>query len=399
MNIHKFTDTIYRIQSVDYHQKNIYNLYGGKAISYNSYIFLDKSICLINLPPPLFMNLFIKKVKELANGQFIQSLILNRIDPIIMSALSIFLINFPQIQLLVNRKSFETITTFKPSYKNLYYDIVDSNYSLNTGNNILLFKQTPLLRWPDSMAIYLQYDKIVFTGDLFSQYTADQIDNYEVLYEQQLYFVSNLFTHVPNQLKQYLTWFESMKFQQILPDYGSQTVGEENVHSSAQLYYKFTGSIQKQPKFIALYETMYGTTEKAVDLVAKVLKSHGIEVVMLNMKYNLLDKLALNAQDCVGIILATPTLNGDAMPGVVEGVSFLKQLGIMKGKIGFVLGAYGWDGGMAQRRLQKDLEEMSVQVLGKIVWKYNFGDEIYAQLTEAGEVVSKKVLQIININE
>lgn len=93
---------------------------------------------------------------------------------------------------------------------------------------------------------------------------------------------------------------------------------------------------------------------------------------MLDMRLTTLEKLAHEAITATGFCFGSPTLNGGAMPGIIEAINYLRGARLVHGKRAIVFGSYGWGTGEGSKFIMTQLERANIKVYGRVIWKFNF---------------------------
>ena len=125
--------------------ENIWPLPNG--ISYNSYLIKDNKNTLIDTVKGDYFDKYIDKIQDLLDGQKLDYLIVNHMEPDHSGSIGILLKIYPHLKIIGNSKTAKFLKE--------YYSISDENIiivkdkeTLNTGKNNFIFHMTPMVHWP-----------------------------------------------------------------------------------------------------------------------------------------------------------------------------------------------------------------------------------------------------------
>ena len=243
---------------------------------------------------------------------------------------------------------------------------VVGNEELSMGDRTLVFMETRMLHWPDSMFTYLKEDGILFSSDAFGQHYAgsemfdDQMPLGEVLLHAKKYYANILLPFSPLLGKLLKSVAESgMALNMICPDHG--VIWRENPQAILDAYGRWSRQ-ECENKAVVLYDTMWHSTEMMANSVVGGLVDAGVKNVRpINARKSHRSDIITEILDAKALVIGSPTLNNQIFPALMDAITYIKGLKPV-GKIGAAFGSYGWSG-EAVKLLNAQLEEMKIELV------------------------------------
>ena len=119
---------------------------------------------------------------------------------------------------------------------------VKSGDSISIGKRTIVFQETRMLHWPDSMVSYIPEERLLISNDIFGQNIAssarfvdDFDDDGEYLRRVKEYYYNIVLPYSPMVLKA-LPIVEQLDIDMIAPDHGLIHHGEKAVRRIIDLY-------------------------------------------------------------------------------------------------------------------------------------------------------------------
>ncbi|MBO8160190.1 MAG: FprA family A-type flavoprotein [Thermosipho sp. (in: Bacteria)] len=317
-----------------------------KGVSYNSYLICDEKNVLIDTVKVSKSGLFIQKIKELINGESLDYLVINHMEPDHSGSIWSILQAFPDIKIVGNKKTFEFLNDLYGIKDNLLE--IKEGDELNLGKHTLKFFMIPMVHWPETMVTYELTEKVVFTGDAFGGFgTLDGgifDDEVEIEYyknEIRRYY-SNIVGKFGPMVQKALQKLSGLDIKIIAPTHGP--VWRSNPKIIVDLYDKWS-RYEAEEGVVIVYGSMYGNTEKMADYIANVLAKHGIKNIRVMNVSNVHESFIINEiWRFKGVIIGTCTYNNGIFPPVENLLINLSHKGL-KNRVFAAFGTYGWSGG------------------------------------------------------
>ena len=216
--------------------------------------------------------------------------------------------------------------------------IAKNNSVLNLDEETTLrFTIAPNLPSPDSMLVFLESHKVLFSGHMFASYFSSPESWNDDFSDMEKYYKDNLFPFRPfvsEALKKIHTGTTA-----ICPCRGS--VISDRVREHIEKYIVLTGGeIDKNKTVVICYPVDNGYTNKMADIISDELLVTGIKVQHADAGADSIAKM-LNSADA--LIIGTSTMHRNARNEVLHTVADLNAVSV-NGKPYFVFGSYGWSG-------------------------------------------------------
>jgi flavorubredoxin len=265
---------------------------------------------------------------------------------------------------------------------------------IRLGNVDLVFAETRMLHWPDSMVTYLPDEKLLFAQDAFGMHLAaserfdDELSQDLLMAEAGKYYAnilmpfSSLVAKLPEKLKQ-----KEIAPEIIAPDHGP--IWRSKVATILE-WYAHWAARRPSRKAVIVYDTMWGSTHKMARAIGEGLTLGGISTKLLPLGSSHRSDAATELLDAGALLVGSPTINNGVFPRIADVMSYLKGLK-PSNLIGAAFGSYGWSG-EAVRDLDEMLRAMKVELVSKgIAVKYVPGPDELAQCVALGAAVAERL--------
>ena len=339
------------------------------GVSYNSYLFNDDKVALIDTVEAGFEDEFIEEVHKVIGDKAIDYLIVNHMEPDHSSLTAYLLEKYPDLKVVANAK---TLPMLK-GYYNTPEDrimIMGEGQTLSLGSSTLRFHMVPMVHWPETMVTYLEEEHTLFSGDAFGTFgnvdenVTDNEGTFEEYVDEMMRYYSNIVGKYGAPVQAALKKLAGLKIDRICSTHGP--VWEVNVSQVLALYDKMS-RYEVGKGVCIVYGSMYGNTAAAADALAEELEKRGIPYSLHDLAGNNEESLGLSGalMDVFRydtIVVGSPTYNGGIYPPVESFMKALAARGI-KGRRFYAFGSYTW--AAASVRLLNGLaKDMDFNVLG-----------------------------------
>ena len=363
-----------------------------KGSSYNSYLIRDEKTVLIDTVWLPYDREFVKDLKK--------EIDLNKIDYIIIQhgevdhsgALVELMKEIPNTPIYCTANAVKSI---KGQYhQDWNYVPVKTGDKLNIGENTLTFIEAPMLHWPDTMFTYMDKEEILFSNDGFGQHLAseylyaDEVDQAD-LFNQALTYYANILAPfgmmVKNKINEILNM--NLPIKMICPSHG--LIWRENPTQIVNKYLEWADSY-KENQITIIYDTMWNSTRKMAEAIAKGIKNSDKEVEIKLMNTSKDDKTDVLTEvfKSKTILVGSPTVNNGylhSIAGILEMIKGMK----LKGKKAAAFGSFGWSG-EAVKLITEELKKSGFEILKDgIRVEWTPGIEMENKCIEFGENVAK----------
>lgn len=388
---------IYWVGVIDWSIRDFHGYITPKGTTYNNYLIIDKDITLIDTVKESFSEVMIKNISHLISPQEIKNIVINHIENDHASSLDKIMDIAPHAKIYISAKGREGLSRFFDITK---WDItvVKTGDKINTGTKTLMFIETPMLHWPDSMMTYIEEDELLISQDAFGQHlaTAARFDDEFItacsekeLEDAVIDYYANILMPFGFIIKPKIEELQKLglKVSMIAPDHG--IIWRSNPEKVLKMYLDMANG-KAEEKVLIVYDTMWKSTEYMTYSIAQGVKEAGLDCKVIKLRATPLSWAITQFWNCRGTLIGSPTLNNLTFPPVTQFLSYLKGLR-PKNRIVGAFGSYGWGGG-AVKEIYEILKGMGLEVFEPgIQIKYRPSLEDEAKCFEFGKEFAKKL--------
>ena len=264
-----------------------------RGSSYNSYLIEEEKTVLIDTVWLPFADKFVKNLESEIDLKKIDFIIANHGEVDHSGALPALMEKIPNTPIYCTAKGGDSL---KGQYhKDWDFRVVKTGDSIDIGNvKQLIFVEMTMLHWPDSMAVYLTGDNILFSNDAFGQHYAsntmfnDAADQCQ-LFEEALKYYANILPPFRAILKRKLAEVLSLNltFDIIAPSHG--VIWRDNPLQIVEKYAAWCDDYLENLITIA-YDTMWDGTRTLADAIAAGIHEADPEVAIKVFSISKTDK-------------------------------------------------------------------------------------------------------------
>lgn len=214
----------------------------------------------------------------------------------------------------------------------------------------LQFHSVPFLHWPDSIYTYIKENQTLITCDSFGcHYSDNRIANDLIdgdFLEAYRYYFDMIMGPFKPHVQFALDRIKGLRIQTICPGHGP--VLRENLDYYLGLYDQWSRqpkrSKRDKPHIVNAFVSAYGYTESLAKEISRGINDViDADIDTYDMVYADPDQVQEAAENADAILLGSPTVNGDALPPVLD--IAMKMNGVLHGgKVAGSYGSYGWSG-------------------------------------------------------
>lgn len=251
---------------------------------------------------------------------------------------------------------------------------VKSGDTLDLGKRRIVFQETRMLHWPDSMVSYIPEEKLLLSNDIFGQNIASTqrfvdtfADDAEFVHRVKEYYYNIVLPYSAVVLKA-LPIVESLDIDMIAPDHGLIHRGKDAVARIINLYRDMAEQKPKQQGLI-FYDTMWKSTEQMAYAICNGMAENGVPCRIMSVKANHHSAIMTQLADCGAVVAGSPTHNNGIMPLVAAMLCYMRGLKPLN-RVGGAFGSCGWSG-ESPSYLQQKLAEMKFDLPSdpvKAIW-------------------------------
>ena len=368
---------IYWVGFVDYDHRDFHGYSRSPdGSTYNAYLIKDEKNALLDTVAPGCHGTLLCRMAQVLEPQKVDYIICNHLE----------LDHSGSLEILVERCKPEKIFVSQTGLKSLagYFNAKDwpvqavkTGDRISLGKRSVVFQETRMLHWPDSMVSYIPEEKLLVSNDIFGQNIASSarfVDEFgdmgEFWRRVKEYYYNIVLPYSPMTLKT-LPIVEKLDVDMIAPDHGLIHRGPEAVRAIIDMY-RTMAEQKPQQRALIFYDTMWQSTETMAYSVGSGLEEAGVPVRLMSVKHNHHSAVMTELADCGAVLAASPTHNNTVLPLVAAQLTYMKGLR-PQNRIGGAFGSYGWSS-EGPKFLQEQLASMNMEMpceAVKCMWRPN----------------------------
>jgi anaerobic nitric oxide reductase flavorubredoxin len=390
---------IYWVGAIDWAVRDFHGYVTPNGTTYNNYLILDDQVTLIDTVKYDFKRVTIENIKTIIDPSKIKNLVINHIEPDHASGIARIVELAPDVTIYITEKGKKGIDRhFETSSWNC--KIVKTGDTLNTGKYNLLFIETPMLHWPDSMMTYVKEAKLLISQDAFGQHIATsaryddeytQCASQAELDDSVIDYYANILMPFGQLIKRKISDIQELglEIDMIAPDHG--IIWRKDPGSIIQKYLDMANG-KASLSVAIIYDTMWHSTELMTLPLMQGIKDEGVDCKVIKLRATPMSRAITEFWKSRGCLIGSPTLNNILYPSVAEYLTHLRGLR-PKNRIMGAFGSYGWGGGAVKeayeqfKTMKLEMFEPGMQVLYKPSIDdekkcYDFGREFAVKVRE-----------------
>jgi len=321
----------------------------ANGTSYNAYCVRgQKGVAIIDTVKISHADEFFARLEQVAHYEEIQAIILNHLEPDHSGALPELIRRAPQAQIYLSHRGQMML---KGIIKDevLKYIPVGTGDTIDLGERQLRFLHTPFLHWPDTQCTYLEKEGILFSGDIFgchfcdSRLFNDKVGDFRAAFE---YYYAHLMRPFREHVLEALALIEPLPLNLLAPAHGPilRDSPASYVQRYRQLAEPLLAAAKQEKTLLIFYISAYGNTTRMAQAISEGAETvNGVRVSLYDLQGCEVSPLVDLIEEADGLVLGSPTINGDAVKPIWDLLSSLALVKV-RGKLGAAFGSYGWSG-------------------------------------------------------
>ncbi len=365
-----------------------------QGTSYNSYLIREQKNVLIDTVDHKFSREFVQNLAAEIDLECIDYIVINHAEEDHAGALTELMARIPDTPIYCTQNALDSITGHH-HHPEWNFHPVKTGDSLDLGNGKqLVFIETPMLHWPDSMMTYLTGDAVLFSNDAFGQHYCDEhlfndeVDQTELM-EQCLRYYANILTPfsplVTAKINEVLGF--QLPVEMVATSHG--IVWRDNPTQIILQYLAWADQYQED-RITLFYDSMSNNTRMMADAIAQGI--HEVDPAVAVKIYNVSrhDKNEILSQvfRSKGVLVGSSTMNNVMMPkvaGMLEEITGLR----FRNKKASAFGSFGWTGG-AVDRIQTRLMDAGFDISAPLKVKWRPDGAALARCREHGRSIARQ---------
>lgn len=368
---------IYWVGAIDWAVRDFHGYATPRGTTYNNYLIMDDQITLIDTVKQDFADITLKNIKSITDPAKIQNIVINHIENDHVTSIGAIMAVAPNATIYITERGKKGLDRFfdTSAWK---FRTVKTGDTLNIGSRTLLFIETAMLHWPDSMMTYIKEDRVLFSQDAFGQHVASAVrfddelitcESVSSLDDAVLDYYANILMPFGNLIKTKVAEIQKLGIELdiIAPDHG--IIWRAHPQKVIQSYLDMANG-RADLSVAIIYDTMWHSTELMTLPILEGIKDEGVDCKVIKLRATPMSVAVKEFWRSRGCLVGTPTLNNIMYPTVAEFLTHLRGLR-PKNRIAGAFGSYGWGGGAVKeayeefKRMGLEVHEPGLQILYK----------------------------------
>ena len=303
------------------------------GMAYNSYVIVDDQIAIMDTVDRRFTHEWLDNIADVLKGKKPDYLIIQHMEPDHSANIAQFMKVYPNTTIVGNVKTFQMMDQFfefEDEYARL---VVKNGDALELGQHVLNFVFAPMVHWPEVMVTYDAKDKVLFSADGFGKFGALDVEEDWACEARRYYF--GIVGKYGMQVQALLKKASTLDIQTICPLHGP--VLSQNLDYYLGLYQTWSSYGVESEGVMIAYSSVYGHTQKAVELLAEKLKEAGcVKVAVNDLAREDMAEVVEDAFRYGKIVFASTTYNADIFPCMKEFIHHLTEKNFQKKTVAFI---------------------------------------------------------------
>ncbi len=359
---------IYWVGAIDWAVRDFHGYVTPKGTTYNNYVILDDEVTLVDTVKYDFAEVGLATLKSVVEPEKIKHVVVNHIENDHMGALGAYMEHCPEATIYCTKRAHEGMKRFFDTSK---WNIreVKTGDELKIGKYTLMFIETPMLHWPDSMMTYVKEAKLLISQDAFGQHMAttarfddeftECASHAELEYAVEDYYANILMPFgrlIISKIKQIQDM--GLEIDMIAPDHG--IIWRAEPMRPVEMYLNMAQG-KTNLRVSIIYDTMWHSTEMLTQPIMQGVKDEGVDCQVIKLRATPMSVAITEFWRSRGLLVGSPTLNNEVFPSVAEFMTHLRGLRPTN-RIAAGFGSYGWGGG-AVKWLYEQFSAMKLEVV------------------------------------
>ncbi|MBI5918567.1 MAG: FprA family A-type flavoprotein [Nitrosomonadales bacterium] len=323
----------------------------ANGTTYNSYCVRgSQGVAVIDTVKASHSDEFFARLEQVARYDEISTIVLNHLEPDHSGALPELMRRAPQAKLYISAKA-QLMLKALVRDSELDFTIVQTGDTVTLGDRTLRFFSTPFLHWPDTQCTLLEEQQILFSGDVFGCHFCDarlfndRVGDFRFSFE---YYYQHIMRPFREHVLVALELLEPLTLKLIAPAHGP--ILREAPRSYVQRYRQLASPLlpneigAHDKSLLIFYISSYGNTARMAQAVSEGAETiAGVRVSLYDLQAGGDLPFVDLIEEADGIVIGSPTINGDAVKPVWDLLSSLAVIKVSD-KLGGAFGSYGWSG-------------------------------------------------------
>lgn len=324
------------IKYVGVNDKNL-DLFEGQYVvengmAYNSYVIIDEKVAVIDSVDRSFGAEWLENIAVALNGRTPDYLVVQHMEPDHSSNILAFSEKYKDAKIVSSLRAFQMMKNYFGTDFQDRQVVVKEGDVLPLGKHNLSFIAAPMVHWPEVIMTYDDFDKVLFSADAFGKFGALDTDEDWACEARRYYF--GIVGKYGAQVQSVLKKAAALDIKIICPLHGPWLF--ENIPYYLNLYDIWSSYGVESDGVVIAYTSVYGHTEKAVNLLKAELENKGVKVPVFDLARCDMAEAVEDAFRYGKLVLATTTYNGDIFPFMKTFIEHLVERNFQNRTVGFI---------------------------------------------------------------
>ncbi len=385
MKARKIKDRIFWMGSVDWDRRLFDALVPlPDGTSYNAYLIegSEKTVLLDSVDPPMAHEL----LSQLEDVRKIDYIVSQHAEQDHSGTIPQVLAKYPGAKVISTPKAKGMLGDLLRIPEESFMTVKDGE-TLSLGDKTLRFIHVPWVHWPETMATYLEEDKILFSCDFFGSHIATTdlfVTDEGRFHEAAKRYFAEIMMPFRSFIQKDLEKLEPYDIEMIAPSHGQIIVNPAFIMDA------YRDWVLSPPgnTVVLPYVSMHESTKLMVDHFVGSLVERDVRVEQFNLAVSDIGKLAMALVDAATIVVGTPTILAGPHPYAAYAVLLANALR-PKTKFLSIIGSYGW-GGKTVETLAGMIPNLKVEVIEPVLCKGVPSERDFKALDDLAAAISAK---------
>ena len=324
------------IKYVGVNDKNL-DLFEGQYVvengmAYNSYVIIDEKVAVIDSVDRSFGAEWLENIAVALNGRTPDYLVVQHMEPDHSSNIMAFSEKYKDAKIVSSLRAFQMMKNYFGTDFQDRQVVVKEGDVLPLGKHNLSFIAAPMVHWPEVIMTYDDFDKVLFSADAFGKFGALDTDEDWACEARRYYF--GIVGKYGAQVQSVLKKAAALDIKIICPLHGPWLF--ENIPYYLNLYDIWSSYGVESDGVVIAYTSVYGHTEKAVNMLKAELENKGVKVPVFDLARCDMAEAVEDAFRYGKLVLATTTYNGDIFPFMKTFIEHLVERNFQNRTVGFI---------------------------------------------------------------
>jgi len=359
---------IYWVGAIDWGIRDFHGYITPNGTTYNNYLIMDEQITLLDTVKFDFAGVTIENIKSVVAPSNIVNVVVNHIETDHVSSINKIMKLAPDATIYITDRGKKGLDRHFDT-SGWKFKIVKTGDTLNTGKHTLMFMETPMIHWPDSMMTYVKEAKLLISQDGFGQHLAStaRFDDEFVgcassaeLEDSVIDYYANILMPFGQLIKAKIAEIKKLglEIDMIAPDHG--IIWRKEPDKVMKMYLDMVDG-KASLRVAVIYDTMWHGTEQMTYPIMQGIKDEGVDCKVIKLRATPMSVATKEFWRSRGCLIGSPTLNNLLYPSVAEFLTYLRGLR-PKNRIIGAFGSYGWGGG-AVKDAYEEFKKMGLETV------------------------------------